>query len=271
MAGSSDSAKASCPPRWSGEDQFTAQHFINEYFAPQLIGQSISTEPKQIDVLSKLFMPTVAGNPFTTAAVEMALWDIAGKIAGKPVYPLLGGKVRDVVPTKWSISGREPDIAAQIARDAASRGFVKMKVKVGIDAEGDVARVRAVREAVGDKIVLGVDANGGWKSPEIAIAVVNRLTEYQIDFVEQPVTAFDLQGMAKGAIRKVSNHRRRKRLHAARRKESVACGSRGRLLDLRGQGRRHRAGARDICNFGSKPASPARSAATSKWVSARLP
>ena len=104
--------------------------------------------------------------------------------------------MRDVVPTKWSISGREPEVAAEIARDAASRGFVKMKVKVGIDADGDIARVRAVREAVGDKIILGVDANGGWKTPENAVGAINMLAEFQIDFVEQPVPAFDLEGMA---------------------------------------------------------------------------
>jgi muconate cycloisomerase len=185
--------EASCTPRWSGEDQFTAQHFVNEYFAPQLIGQ----DPTQIAACSQLFMPVVAGNPFTKAAVEMALWDIAGKVAGKPVYQLLGGKVRESVPTKWSISGREPHIAAEIALDAKARGFVKMKVKVGIDEESDLARVRAVREAVGDDIVLGVDANGGWKSAEVAVGVIGRLAEYHIDFVEQPVPAGDLEGMAR--------------------------------------------------------------------------
>src|SRR5688500_3509861 len=96
--------EASCTPRWSGEAQYTAAHFIDEYFAPLLIGQ----DPTQIDACSKLFVPVVAGNPFTKAAVEMALWDIAGKAAGKPVYELLGGKVREFVPTKCFVSGRPP-------------------------------------------------------------------------------------------------------------------------------------------------------------------
>src|SRR6266700_8375403 len=63
--------EASCTPRWSGEDQFTARHFIDEYFAPLLVGQ----DPTQIDACAHLFVPTVAGNPFTKSAVEMALWD----------------------------------------------------------------------------------------------------------------------------------------------------------------------------------------------------
>src|SRR6187551_3126954 len=67
--------EASCTPRWSGEDQFTAKHYIDNYFTPTLIGQ----DPSKIDECSRLFTPTVAFNPFTKSAVEMALWDIAGK------------------------------------------------------------------------------------------------------------------------------------------------------------------------------------------------
>ena len=182
--------EASCTPRWSGEDQFTAAHFVNEYFAPLLIGQ----DPTQIEACSKLFMQVVANNPFTKSAVEMALWDIAGKAAGKPVYELLGGKVRELVPTKFSVSGRPAEQAAEIARWAVDQGFTSMKVKVGIDVEGDVARLRAVREAVGPQAHIGVDANGGWGDSETAARAVERLREFDIHFVEQPVPAGALFG-----------------------------------------------------------------------------
>jgi muconate cycloisomerase len=138
----------------------------------------------------------VAGNYFTKSAVEMALWDLAGKAAGRPVYELLGGKVRDFVPTKWSVSGRPPEEAAAIARWALEQGFTKMKVKVGIDPDGDVERVRAVRQAVGTEIKLGVDANGGWPTPDVAIAAIHRLRELDICFAEQPVPAGDADAMA---------------------------------------------------------------------------
>src|SRR3954467_8339849 len=88
--GLSGVGEVSCTPRWSGEDQVSAKHFIDHYFAPQLVG-----EDPDILECSARFMPVVAGNPFTKAAVEMALWDVAGKAAGKPVYELLGGKVRE--------------------------------------------------------------------------------------------------------------------------------------------------------------------------------
>jgi L-alanine-DL-glutamate epimerase-like enolase superfamily enzyme len=184
--------ESSCTPRWSGEDQFSGQHFVKNYFEPVLVGQ----DPTDVEGCSRLFMPLVAGNPFTKSAVEMALWDIAGKAAGKPVYELLGGAVRDVVPTKWSVSGRDPAPAAEIARWAVDAGFKKMKVKVGIDIEGDAARVRAVRDVVGPAFPLGVDANGGWGKAANALRAIERLREFNVAFFEQPVPAGDLFGIA---------------------------------------------------------------------------
>lgn len=183
--------EASCTPRWSGEDQFTAQHLIQTYLAPLLVGEN----PLAIEDLTKKFRLAFAGNFFTKAAVEMALWDIAGKAAGKPVCELLGGKVREFVPTKWSVSGVEPEKAAEIARWAVAQGFKAMKVKVGIEPEADVARVRAVREAIGEKIKLGVDANGGWAF-DVAVKTIQRLCEFGIYFAEQPVSPEDVAEMA---------------------------------------------------------------------------
>jgi muconate cycloisomerase len=137
----------------------------------------------------------LAGHPFTKAALEMALWDILGKSAGMPLYRLLGGAVREFVPTKWSISGVEPDRAAGIARWAMEQGFTTMKVKVGIDPEQDVARVRAVREAVGPSIRLGVDANGAWP-PALAVRMIARLTDFGIYFAEQPAPTGDPASLA---------------------------------------------------------------------------
>jgi L-alanine-DL-glutamate epimerase-like enolase superfamily enzyme len=184
--------EASCTPRWSGEDQVSAAHFISTYFAPALIGR----DPSRIEEVSREVFPLVAGNYFTKAAVEMALWDLTGKAAGKPVHELLGGKVRDSVTTKWSVSGKPPEEATEIARWALGQGFRAMKVKVGLGPDADVARVSAVREAVGPDVKLGVDANGGWGVPATAIAAIMRLKALGIAFAEQPVWAGDPEEMA---------------------------------------------------------------------------
>jgi len=183
--------EVSCTASWSGEDHVTARRTIEAYLAPLLIGE----DPTHIERLTRKLNRGLAGNPFTKAALEMALWDILGKAAGLPVYRLLGGPVRDFVPTKFSISGLDPETAAAIAAWALSQGFGAMKVKVGTDPDQDVARVRAVREAIGPQVRLGVDANGGW-SPRVAIQTIRRLVEFNILFAEQPVDALDVAWLA---------------------------------------------------------------------------
>ena len=178
--------EASCTPRWSGEDQVTGAHLIHTYLEPLLVGE----DPAEVRRRPYKFWRAFAGNQFTKAAVEMALWDVAGKVANQPVYEQLGGKLREFVSTKWSVSGVEPEKAAGIARWAVAQGFKAIKVKVGIEPDGDVARVKAVREAIGPDIKLGVDANGGW-SVEAAVRTIARLCEWGIYFVEQPVPPED--------------------------------------------------------------------------------
>ncbi|HTM48546.1 MAG TPA: enolase C-terminal domain-like protein [Bryobacteraceae bacterium] len=182
--------EVSCTPRWSGEDQVTAAHFIDTILAPLLTGQ----DPGEIGRLSLALGRALSGNPFTKAALEMALWDILGKAAGLPVYRLLGGKAREFVPTKWSVSGVEPGRAAEIAGWAVEQGFRAMKVKVGIDPAQDVARVRAVRDAIGPGVRLGVDANGAWDA-RTAVRMIGWLREFDIYFVEQPVPPGDIEEM----------------------------------------------------------------------------
>ncbi|MBM3728562.1 MAG: mandelate racemase/muconate lactonizing protein [Acidobacteria bacterium] len=183
--------EVSATPRWSGEDHATAVRLISEYFAPALTGE----DPTSIDRAVARMHAVAVGNPFTKAGIEMALWDIAGKAAGVPVYKLFGGPVRDSVTTKWSVSGLAPDRAASIAEWALGRGFRAMKVKVGIDRAEDIERVRAVRGVVGAGFKLGADANGAWR-PAVAIDMVRRLTAFDIAFAEQPVPPGDVNWLA---------------------------------------------------------------------------
>jgi muconate cycloisomerase len=125
----------------------------------------------------------------------MALWDLAGKASGQPICELLGGKVREFVPTKWSVSGVEPAKAGEIAGWAVQQGFRAMKVKVGTQPDADVARVAAVRDAIGPAVKLGVDANGGW-SVDTALPTIERLKMAKIAFVEQPLPPEEIGALA---------------------------------------------------------------------------
>jgi L-alanine-DL-glutamate epimerase-like enolase superfamily enzyme len=183
--------EVSCTPRWSGEDQVSSAHLIHSYLEPLLVGQ----DPCDVARLTRLMAGGLSNNPFTRAGVEIALWDILGKVANLPLYRLWGDAQRESVPTKFSVSGLEPERSADIARWAVEQGFGAMKVKVGRDLESDLARVRAVREAVGPDVKLGVDANGGWQ-PWVALAAIEPLAALGITFLEQPVAPMEPSWMA---------------------------------------------------------------------------
>jgi muconate cycloisomerase len=184
--------EVSCTPVWSGEDAYTAAHVVREFIEPALAGE----DPGAIERLTARLARAVAGHPFTKSGVEIALWDILGKVAGMPVCRLLGGPVRERIPIKMSVSGVEPARAAELAQWAMSQGLRALKVKVGMDAAGDIERVRAVRQAIGPRIPLGIDANGGW-APRIAIATIRRLAdECGIYFAEQPVAPGNVEWLA---------------------------------------------------------------------------
>lgn len=177
---------------WSGEDYHTAQHIIHVFLEPALLGE----DPREIERLSLRMRRAVAGNAFTKAGIEIALWDILGKAANLPLYRLLGGPVRSAVPIKMSVSGTDPSTAAHIAEWTLQQGIQALKVKVGIDPESDLARVKAVRDAVGPAFRMGVDANGGW-SVRTAIDTIRKLHDrHNIYFAEQPVAPLDRQWMA---------------------------------------------------------------------------
>ena len=183
--------EVSCTALWSGEDNVTAVHIIRNFLEPAILGE----DPRDIERLTAKMRRAVAGHPFTKSGIEIALWDILGKAAGLPVYRLLGGAVRETVPIKMSVSGAEPERAAELARWAMGRGFKALKVKVGIEPQADIARVKAVRAAIGPSVRMGIDANGGW-SPRVAIETIRRLAgECNIYFAEQPVAALDIQWM----------------------------------------------------------------------------
>lgn len=182
--------EVSSTPRWSGEDNVTAHRVIHEYLEPALKGHN----PLDIEIAVIKMNRVLAAHPFTKAGIEMALWDILGKVAGMPVYCLLGGKVREVVPLKFSISGAPPTEAARLAAWAVQQGFQTMKVKVAVDCD-DLDRVAAIRDVIGPIARLGVDANGGW-TPTQAVRCLREMERYNIFFAEQPVPPIDIQWMA---------------------------------------------------------------------------
>lgn len=190
--------EATVVPIWSGETQGGAWAAINEVIAPLLVGHAIDAIEDVDDILRRMDAALI-DNFFTKAAVEMALLDLLGKRAGKPVYQLLGTRVAQNplrIPIKFSIGLREPEDAANIARQKVAEGFTALKMKVGPDPEKDLLRVRLVREAAGPNVRLNVDTNGGWTVEE-AIREIPRYLPFNLEYVEQPIPRWDIDGLAK--------------------------------------------------------------------------
>jgi L-alanine-DL-glutamate epimerase-like enolase superfamily enzyme len=120
----------------------------------------------------------------TLAGLEMALWDVIGKAADRPVYQLMGGAYREEVDYFGFLQGDTADELAHSAEETVAAGYSVIYMKVGRGDERDMRNVAAVREVIGDRR-LRLDANEAW-DVATAIRMINRLTRFEPEFVEQP-------------------------------------------------------------------------------------
>lgn len=165
---------------------------VRDLLAPLLTGR----DPDDLVARCREVQRAAAGNEAAKAAVDVALHDLAARRLGVPLVRLLGGTALRV-PTDVTLSAGEAAGLAEAAKARVGDGFRVLKVKVGTDAAGDVARVRAVRAAVGSDVGLRLDANQGW-TPREAVRVITALEDADlgIELVEQPVPKWDLDGLA---------------------------------------------------------------------------
>ncbi|WP_277583974.1 dipeptide epimerase [Psychrobacillus antarcticus] len=176
----------------TGESMESIRYAINEIIAPQLIGMNILQSEQ---VFQKLNTALVR-NTSAKAAVDMAIHDILAKYAGVPLYQFLGG-FRETLETDFTVSVNDPTEMADDAERYIKDGFNVLKVKVGIgEIKDDIQRIRAIRERVGMTPKLRLDANQGWNAKE-AVKAISLMEDagLSIQFVEQPVPAWDLDGL----------------------------------------------------------------------------
>lgn len=131
------------------------------------------------------------------AAIDIALWDIAGKSAGMPVHVLLGQARRTRVPAYASHPlGNSLDETRRYARALVDQGFRAVKFgwhPLGPDEETDIAIVRTLREAVGPDVDLLIDGGMAWDT-ETAISRAERFSDFGIRWLEEPLRAYDIKG-----------------------------------------------------------------------------
>jgi len=139
----------------------------------------------------------VRGSSYAVTAVGDALYDLLAKLLGVPLYTLLGGLYRDRVQMVWSIGMKATSEMEKEANAVKERGYRKVKIKVGSpNPQDDIEHARAVRQVLGKENSFRIDANAGYTFKD-ALSTILAMKELELEFVEQPLPIWDLDGLRK--------------------------------------------------------------------------
>jgi L-alanine-DL-glutamate epimerase-like enolase superfamily enzyme len=152
---------------------------------PHLLGE----DPLELGKLNRRMDAALKGHPYVKSAIDMACWDVLGKVANQPVCVLLGGRYGDDVALYRAISQESPEAMAERVAGYRAEGYTRFQLKVGGDPDTDVERIRAVRAMLkaGDRLVA--DANTGWRMHD-ALRVVRAVRDLDV-YIEQPCLSYE--------------------------------------------------------------------------------
>lgn len=152
---------------------------------PKLLGM----DPTNLGEINRQMDAVLRGHNYIKASIDIACWDILGKLTGLPVYALLSSVAQDRVMLYRAISQQSPEeMAAKIAGYRAE-GYTKFQLKVGGSAEDDIARIRACRAILSPSDTLVANANTGWNRAEAA-RVVAAVADLDV-YIEQPCMTYE--------------------------------------------------------------------------------
>ena len=170
------------PDEYYGENQQTVLACVSAFAG------NLGDDPFFIEDIIHRLDKVIRLNPSAKAAVDMALYDLMGKVLGVPLYKLLGLNPKHTPHTSFTIG---IDTPVEMAKKALiAKDYPIIKIKVGTKHDLDI--IKAIRDVT--NAVIRVDANTGW-TPKEAIKTINALAPYNIEFVEQPIVAHDLPGL----------------------------------------------------------------------------
>ena len=153
--------------------------------APSLIGE----DPLELKKLNRRMDAAMKGHPYVKSAVDMACWDILGKVAGLPVCELMGGRYGEDFVLYRAISQQSPEEMAEKVDGYRAEGYRRFQLKVGGEPEVDIERIRAVRTVLDPADRLVADANTGWTQHE-AMRVVRAVRDIDV-YIEQPCYSYE--------------------------------------------------------------------------------
>ncbi|MEM3489972.1 MAG: mandelate racemase/muconate lactonizing enzyme family protein [Nitrososphaerota archaeon] len=131
------------------------------------------------------------------SGVDIATWDLMGKIVHKPIYKLLGGAFRDTIQSyASSVRFKKPEEVVSEVKSIVEEGFGQVKLKIGRGIEEDMRAVSLLRKEFGDELTIMVDANSGYNVNQ-AIRLGRMLEKYDVEWFEEPIMPDNLPGYSK--------------------------------------------------------------------------
>jgi L-alanine-DL-glutamate epimerase-like enolase superfamily enzyme len=171
------------------------QTIVEQELAQFLIGQ----DPRRVEWLVHRMEEFTRNwaqlGVYAIAGLEMALLDLKGKVLDVPVAELLGGFCQDEARFGGYLFIDDPEANAERAAEFVEQGYDELKLKVGRDLGQDHDTLAAIRDRVGSNVKIRIDANMMWSVPA-AIKWIRTLERFDLQYVEQPVPDFDVEGMA---------------------------------------------------------------------------
>jgi L-alanine-DL-glutamate epimerase-like enolase superfamily enzyme len=166
----------------------------------ELAGTVLGSDPTQPAVLADRLDRRLGGHPYAKSGIDVACWDLTGKVAGEPVADLLGGRFGDGAPLYRAISkGTPAEMAERVAR-YRDEGYGAFQLKVGEDPVVDAERIRAARAELDPEHLLDADCNTGLSRHE-AVRLVREIRDVDV-YVEQPCPTYE----ACRAVRRNCDH-----------------------------------------------------------------
>ncbi len=174
-----------------GYDQHELVWAVGHYLGPSVIGMDVS----DIEAILSRMDSVLPRNLMAKAGIEIACQDARAKALCVSLSQLLGGTLKNPVEVIEVVDIVTPEEAAETALQRVAQGFRCLKIKIGLDPREDVERVRVVREAVGPTVQLRVDGNQGYDRAT-AVRMCKALEQYNLQWIEQLLPDWDLEGMA---------------------------------------------------------------------------
>lgn len=180
-------------PKWSYETLETVHSTLIHHLAPELLGR----DPFDLDAIHTAMNRAIApsfstGQPICKAGIDLALFDLTGKLLKESAAQRWGRKGRDRLTLSWTLNPRTLDDVEPLVAQGRARGYQHFNVKVAPDPKFDLQLCRLVKRIVPDGF-LWADANGGYDE-ETALAVAPKLADIGVRVLEQPLPANRLTG-----------------------------------------------------------------------------